>query len=52
MYFVIISIAPLALSYRYMRIKGRSLIELLINADYRVIRAIRALSIYRKVLPT
>jgi hypothetical protein len=47
-----ISIALLALSCGYTRIKGRPLIEPLINADYRVIRAIRALSVYRKVLPT
>ena len=47
-----ISTALLVLSYRYTRIKDHPLIKLLINADYKVIRAIRALSIYKKVLPT
>ena len=47
-----ISTAPLAPSCRNTRIKGRPLIEPLINTDYRVIRVIRGLSIYKKVLPT
>ena len=47
-----ISTAPPALSCGETRIKGRLLIKPLINADRRVIGAIRALSIYKKVLPT
>ena len=45
-----ISTAPPAPSCGYTRIKGRPLIEPLIDADYRVIRAIKALSVYKKVL--
>ena len=47
-----ISTAPLALSCGYTRIKDHPLIEPLIDADHGVIRAIRALSVYKKVLPT
>jgi len=47
-----ISTAPPAPSCGYTRIKGRPLIEPLVNPDHRVIGAIRAPSIYKKVLPT
>src|SRR6266446_4843815 len=47
-----ISTAPLAPSCGYTRIKGRPLIEPLIDVDHGVIRAIRAPSVYKKVLPT
>ena len=46
-----ISTAPLAPSCGHTRIKGRPLIEPLIDADHGVIRAIRAPSVYKKVLP-
>ena len=45
------STAPPAPSCGHTRIKGRPLIEPLIDADHGVIRAIRGPSIYRKVLP-
>jgi len=40
------------LSYKNMRIRDYLLIKPLIDTNYIVIRAIRALSIYKKVLPT
>ena len=46
------STAPPAPSCGNTRIKGRPLIEPLIDADYGVIRVIRGPSIYKKVLPT
>jgi len=47
-----ISIAPRAPSCKNTHIRDHLLIEPLMDADHTVIRAIRALSIYKKVLPT